>query len=38
MGLAANKMEKNMTQQKIKPEFILIDLDGTLIDSVPDLA
>ncbi len=24
--------------QKINPEFILIDLDGTLIDSVPDLA
>jgi len=24
--------------QKIKPEFVLIDLDGTLIDSVPDLA
>lgn len=24
--------------QQIKPEFILIDLDGTLIDSVPDLA
>ncbi len=27
-----------MSQQKIKPGFILIDLDGTLIDSVPDLA
>ena len=24
--------------QKIKPDFVLIDLDGTLIDSVPDLA
>jgi len=24
--------------QKIKPGFVLIDLDGTLIDSVPDLA
>ena len=24
--------------QKINPEFVLIDLDGTLIDSVPDLA
>lgn len=24
--------------QKIKPGFILLDLDGTLIDSVPDLA
>jgi len=23
---------------KIKPDFILIDLDGTLVDSVPDLA
>lgn len=27
-----------MTQQKIHPGFVLIDLDGTLIDSVPDLA
>lgn len=27
-----------MSQEKIKPGFILIDLDGTLIDSVPDLA
>ncbi len=26
-----------MTFPKIKPELILIDLDGTLIDSVPDL-
>ncbi|MFA6700116.1 MAG: phosphoglycolate phosphatase, partial [Thiomicrospira sp.] len=24
--------------QKIKPGFVLLDLDGTLIDSVPDLA
>jgi phosphoglycolate phosphatase len=24
--------------EKIRPDFILIDLDGTLIDSVPDLA
>lgn len=24
--------------QKIKPDFVIIDLDGTLIDSVPDLA
>lgn len=24
--------------RKIKPDFVLIDLDGTLIDSVPDLA
>ncbi len=27
-----------MTFKKIKPGFVLIDLDGTLIDSVPDLA
>ncbi|NPA71752.1 MAG: phosphoglycolate phosphatase [Gammaproteobacteria bacterium] len=27
-----------MSFEKIKPELILIDLDGTLIDSVPDLA
>ena len=27
-----------MSIKKIKPGFILIDLDGTLIDSVPDLA
>ena len=27
-----------MSQQKIKPGFVLIDLDGTLVDSVPDLA
>ncbi len=27
-----------MTVKKIKPGFILIDLDGTLVDSVPDLA
>ncbi len=27
-----------MSIKKIKPVFILIDLDGTLIDSVPDLA
>ena len=27
-----------MSLEKIKPGFILIDLDGTLIDSVPDLA
>ncbi len=27
-----------MIQQSIHPEFVLIDLDGTLIDSVPDLA
>lgn len=27
-----------MSIEKIKPGFILIDLDGTLIDSVPDLA
>lgn len=27
-----------MSYHKIKPEFILIDLDGTLVDSVPDLA
>jgi len=27
-----------MTVEKIKPDFILIDLDGTLVDSVPDLA
>lgn len=28
----------NMSVEKIKPGFVLIDLDGTLIDSVPDLA
>lgn len=27
-----------MTVEKIQPGFILIDLDGTLVDSVPDLA
>ncbi|WP_024850298.1 phosphoglycolate phosphatase [Hydrogenovibrio kuenenii] len=27
-----------MSIEKIKPGFVLIDLDGTLIDSVPDLA
>lgn len=27
-----------MSFSKIKPDFILIDLDGTLVDSVPDLA
>lgn len=27
-----------MTTSKINPELVLIDLDGTLIDSVPDLA
>ncbi len=26
-----------MSFSKIKPDFILIDLDGTLVDSVPDL-
>ncbi len=27
-----------MSVKKIKPSFVLIDLDGTLVDSVPDLA
>lgn len=27
-----------MTQEKLNPGLVLIDLDGTLIDSVPDLA
>ncbi len=31
-------METFNEPTKIKPGFILIDLDGTLIDSVPDLA
>jgi phosphoglycolate phosphatase len=29
---------KGTTMDKIKPNFVLFDLDGTLIDSVPDLS
>ncbi len=31
-------LSKGYMMEKIRPDFVLIDLDGTLVDSVPDLA